>query len=120
MNSRLGRAALVAIALAMVAGWTALIGGRVLVGLLLGIALAGLVAAAAWIVRTRLDDFTAWLRERAWADRAGRHHAFGGTALDIEDDGRHVWLDGPGLLRVLGRREPDDVLAARMPGQWRR
>lgn len=60
------------------------------------------------------------LREQAWRKEEGRYHAFAGVPLQVEDDGRHVWLGGAGLLRVLGRREPDDVLAARLPGQWRR
>jgi len=30
-----------------------------------------------------------------------------------------VWIDGRGLLRALGRQEPDDVLAARLTGMWR-
>jgi hypothetical protein len=60
------------------------------------------------------------LREHAWRHEEGRHHAFAAVPLQVHDDGRHVWLGGAGLLRVLGRTEPDDVLAARMPGQWKR
>jgi hypothetical protein len=60
------------------------------------------------------------LREHAWRHEEGRYHAFAGVPLQVHDDGRHVWLGGAGLLRVLGRKEPDDVLAARLPGQWRR
>lgn len=66
----------------------------------------------------------AWMadrgREHAWRHEEGHHHAFAGVTLQVHDDGRHVWLGGEGLLRVLGRKEPDDVLAARLPGQWRR
>ena len=119
MNSRLGRAALVTLFLAVVLGWTEILGLRTLLSLLAGVTVAVLLAAAAWSFRTRLDDLAAWIRDRAWARQAGNHHAFGGTLLQIEDDGRHVWIDGPGLQRVLARREPDDVLAARMPGMWR-
>jgi hypothetical protein len=60
------------------------------------------------------------LREHHWRHEEGRYHAFAGVPLQVHDDGRHVWLGGAGLLRVLGRSEPDDVLAARMPGQWKR
>jgi hypothetical protein len=60
------------------------------------------------------------LREHAWRKEEGHFHAFAGVPLQVTDDGRYVWLGGPGLLRVLGRKEPDDVLASRMPGQWRR
>lgn len=55
-----------------------------------------------------------------WRHEQGHHHAFGGMPLRIEDDGRHVWVDGAGLLRVLGSRDPEDVLAARHTGRWRR
>ena len=41
-------------------------------------------------------------------------------ALRIEHDDRHSWVDGAGLQRALGTRDRDDVLAARMPGRWRR
>ena len=49
MNSRLGRAALVALVLVMVLGWTDVLGVRVLGALAGGIALALLLAAVAWL-----------------------------------------------------------------------
>ncbi len=55
-----------------------------------------------------------------WRHEQGRHHAFGGVTLRIEDDGRHAWVDGCGLQRVLGSTDPEDVLAARHAGRWRR
>jgi len=73
-----------------------------------------------WYGVRLLDAVILFLRGRYWAAEEGRFHSFGGVPLQIEDDGRHVWLDGPGLQRVLGRREPEDVLAARLAGQWRR
>ena len=42
------------------------------------------------------------------------------AALQFEDDGRQVWIAGQGLMRALGRPEPEDALAARHAGQWRR
>jgi hypothetical protein len=54
-----------------------------------------------------------------WRREQGTHHSFGGLALHIEDDGRHVWIAGADLQRVLGTRDRDDVLAARVPGRWR-
>ncbi len=60
------------------------------------------------------------VREHAWRKEEGHFHAFAGVPLQVTDDGRYVWLGGAGLLRVLGRKEPDEVLASRMPGQWRR
>jgi len=90
--------------------------------LLLAVAIfAGLVA---WMVPYHgvrlLDAAIQFARGLYWAREQGRFHSFGGVTLEIEDDGRHVWLGGRGLLRVLGRKEADDVLAARMPGMWRR
>ena len=119
MNGRLLRAILVGLVLATVAGWAQLLGGGVPWALLAGVAAAVLMASVAWLVMRRAGDVQAWLRDRFWAQEAGHFHAFGGVTLQVEDDGRHVWLGGAGLLRVLGRKEPDDVLAARMPGQWR-
>lgn len=119
MNGRLLRAVLVGLVLTTVAGWVQLLGGGVSWALLAGVAAAVLVAAVAWLAVRRAGDVQAWLRDRFWAPEAGHFHAFGGVTLQVEDDGRHVWLGGKGLLRVLGRSEADDVLAARMPGLWR-
>jgi hypothetical protein len=60
------------------------------------------------------------LRERWGAAGDGRFHSFAGVSLRIEDDGRHVWVDGAGLMRATGRQEPEDALAARHAGRWRR
>ena len=119
MNSRLGRSLLVALFVAMVAGWAQLLGARVLWSLLLSVAFVVLCVGAFWWAMQRSGDGRAWVRERFWRAESGRYHAFGGVGLQIEDDGRWVWIDGRGLLRVLGRQEPDDVLAARLTGMWR-
>jgi hypothetical protein len=70
---------------------------------------------------TRLLDrighaWRAWI----WRDEEGRHHAFGGVSLHIEDDGRHLWLAAVDLQRVLRSDEPDDAFAARHSERWRR
>lgn len=88
--------------------------------LFVGIGVAALLASAAWLALHRSADLHAWVRERFWSRQDGSYHAFGGVGLRVDDDGRHVWMDGPGLLRALGRREADDVLAARLTGMWRR
>ena len=79
-----------------------------------------------------LAYFTPWLGIRAlesasyafrawhWRGRHGRHHSFGGVPLDIQDDGRYMWLAGADLQRVLGTQDAEDVLAARHAGRWRR
>lgn len=86
--------------------------------------LATLVAYGCWAfphlgVRV-LDALILRLRSWHWAPQQGRHHAFAGVPLDIHDDGRHLWVAGDGLQRVLGTRDADDVLAARHSGRWRR
>jgi hypothetical protein len=89
--------------------------------LLLCLALViGVVALLPWIGARWLGDLVHLFRSRLWASEQGHFHAFGGVTLVIEDDGRHVWVGGDGLQRVLGRREPDEALAARHSGHWQR
>lgn len=94
------------------------------VGLPLLFGLAAMVAVLTLAVPTIaahwMSDLRGVLRARFWAPEQGSFHSFGGVPLEIEDDGRHVWLAGPGLQRVLGQREPEDVQAARHSGRWRR
>jgi hypothetical protein len=96
--------------LAFSGGWFALAAG-------LGLAL--LVALPFYGVRLldRLLYTQRWLR---WRSVEGRHHAFAGLALDIHDDGRHCWLAAADLQRALRRREPEDAVAARHAGRWKR
>ncbi len=120
MKSIAGRAIVVALAMAAVAGLLHRWG----VGRQLMLALVICLGLVAWMLPLYgvrwLEAAILWLRGLYWAREQGRFHSFAGVSLHIEDDGRHVWLDGPGLLRVLARREPEDVLAARLTGQWRR
>jgi hypothetical protein len=90
--------------------------------LLLGLAvIVGFIAwALPWLGVRWLDEAIAFVRGQFWAREQGRFHAFGGVPLEIVDDGRHVWIASAGLQRVLGRREPEDVQAARHAGHWRR
>jgi hypothetical protein len=88
------------------------------------VTLAACVAFVAWALPSlgvrALDRLVLSVRSFLWRREHGRHHAFAGIALDIVDDGRHVWVDGSGLQRVLGTSDRDDVLAARHAGCWRR
>jgi hypothetical protein len=120
MNSRASRAILFGVFVATVLGWSSLLGSHI-GWLVLGATVASVLAVwALWTAMQRTGDASAALRERLGRADAGRHHAFGGVRLRVEDDGRHVWVDGPGLQRVLGRREPDEAQAARHAGAWRR
>jgi hypothetical protein len=115
------RAAAVALLLALVLGVLHWLG----LGLKLLLAAAILVAFVAWalpFVGVRwLDAAILFVRGLFWAREQGRFHSFGGVPLQIEDDGRYMWVDGSGLQRALGgRREPDEALAARHTGHWQR
>lgn len=94
------------------------------VGLPLLTALAvvfSLVALVApWVAIGWLEALALQVRTRSWAAQQGRFHSFAGVSLEVEDDGRHVWLGARGLQQVLGRRESEEVLAARHAGRWRR
>jgi len=94
------------------------VGLPLLAALAVGVAVLTLVLP--WIAVRWADDLSCLVRGRFWSRDQGRFHSFGGVPLQIEDDGRHVWIDGQGLMRALGRREPEDALAARHAGQWRR
>ncbi|MDP2004349.1 MAG: hypothetical protein Q8K45_01625 [Rubrivivax sp.] len=120
MNSRLGRVFLVTLVLVTVLGWRSVLGSHI--GWLVLAATAGCVLAVMglWWASQRASDGVAALRERLGRADAGQHHAFGGVRLQVEDDGRHVWIAGPGLQRALGRREPEEAQAARHAGAWRR
>lgn len=87
-------------------------------------ALAALFAVVALIaprVGVRWLEHAIYLvRAHNWRSEQGRHHSFGGVALYVQDDGRHVWLAADDLRRVLRSPEPDDVTAARHAGHWRR
>lgn len=120
MNPRLLRA------LALVAGLVAFFGAIQVIGialplfLALGIVIAVVAVGLPWVGVRWFDLLLQAVRNWHWRHEAGRHHAFGGVALDIEDDGRHLWIAGDDLKRVLRSRDRDDVLAARMPGRSRR
>jgi hypothetical protein len=67
-----------------------------------------------------IDRVILQLRTIHWRHEQGCHHAFGGVPLQVTDDGRFTWVAADGLQRACGHREPEDVLAARHAGRWRR
>ena len=60
------------------------------------------------------------IRGQMWRSRQGQHHAFAGVTLHVHNDTRHEWLAAADLQRVLGTHEPEDAIAARHSGRWRR
>lgn len=120
MSDRFARAALVAFVLATVLGWAFLKGWAPLKWALLATVCSVVVASAIWFGVHKFGDLRAAARQQLGAHHDGKHHAFAGVTLLVEDDGRYVWLDAPGLRRVLGLKEADDVTASRTPGNWRR
>ncbi len=114
-------------AVAALIGATVIVGGAAMVAswgvslphALAALALGLLVVVPAYFGPRLLGALRDRVRERLWQDVEGQHHSFGGVMLHVQDDGRHLWLAGDGLKRVLDRREADDVLAARISGRWR-
>jgi hypothetical protein len=120
MNSVWGRALLVAAAVACVLGVLHAIG--VGLWLLMGFGVV-IIVVTWWAPRVGvrwLDDLILALRTWFWAREQGRFHSFGGVPLQIDDDGRYLWVDGPGLQRVMATRDTEQVLAARHAGHWQR
>lgn len=114
------RALLVVGLLAVFFGLIRWLGIALPVFLVLGIVLAVVVVGLPWVGVRWLDALEQSARDWAWRREAGRHHAFGNVALAIQDDGRHLWIVGSDLQRVLRTEDAEDVLAARTPGRWRR
>jgi hypothetical protein len=120
VNPRLRRALVVTTTLVAFFGATQVLGIALPLFLSLGLVVAVVACALPWVGVRWLDALLQAASNWQWRREAGRHHAFGGLALDIEDDGRHLWIDGGDLKRVLRSDDRDEVLAARMPGRWRR
>ncbi len=97
-----------------------------LVGLALPLALgvAGVVLVATLLLPQwgvmGLDAAIDALRALIWRHEQGRHHAFNGILLDIQDDGRHVWIAAEGVKRVLGLTDSDARLEVRQAGRTQR
>ncbi len=114
------RAAAFGAGVAGLCGLLHLLGVGLPILLSLAILIAVLSLVVPWVGANWAGDIVRWARGWFWAPEQGRFDSFGGVPLRIDDDGRHVWVDGDGLQRALGRREPDAALAARHSGRWRR
>ena len=120
MKTPATRALAVGVIAAGLLAWLHTLGVGLPLLLAIAVVLAVLLLIVPWIAASWMGDVSQAVRGRFWAREQGQFHAFGGVPLQIEDDGRHVWIDGPGLQRVMGRREPEDAQAARHAGHWRR
>lgn len=118
------RAAVIALALAgavSVLGWLLHISGLAYwlwIGALTLVAAFGLVWPKPLISLASAIKLA--LRGRVWRGRQGQHHAFAGVNLYVCSDARHEWLAAADLQRILGTHEPEDAVAARHSGRWRR
>jgi hypothetical protein len=120
MKTPAGRALIVTGVALAVLGGLHLLGVGLTLLFWLACFIAVLVICVPWIAANWAGDILRFTRGRFWAREEGQFHSFGGVPLRIEDDGRHVWIDGAGYMRAVGQREPEDVLAARLSGSWLR
>ena len=114
------RSVLLAVVMAAGLGWLHALGVGLWLLLALGVVVAFVALGLPYVGVRLLDAAILFVRGLFWAREQGRFHSFGGVPLRIEDDGRHIWVDGEGLMRVLARREPEAALAARHSGHWQR
>ncbi len=102
-------------------GWLLKVSGWAYWLWLIGLGTTALVATIWPASLLRLASATKQaVRERLWRAEQGRHYAFSGITLHIESDARHEWMAAGDLKRVLRSTEPEDVIAARHSGHWRR
>lgn len=120
MKTPAARALAVGVGSAGLLAWLHVLGVGLPLLLAMAVLLAVLLLVVPWIAASWLGDISQAVRGRFWRPEMGSFHAFAGVPLHIEDDGSHVWIDGPGLQRAIGRREPEDAQAARHAGHWRR
>ena len=66
-----------------------------------------------------LDALLQALRAVHWGPEHGQYHSHAGVPVQVHDDGRHAWIDGESLQRILRTTDSEEVLAARHAGHWR-
>jgi len=114
------RSVLLAVLIAGFLGWLHALGIGLKLLLATGLLIAFVALVMPYLGVRWLDDAVQFVRGLFWAREQGRFHSFKGVPLDIQDDGRHLWVAAEGLQRVLGTQEPEPALAARHAGGWRR
>ncbi len=120
MKTPAGRALLITAVAVAVLGALHVLGVGLKLLFLLACFIAVITIFVPWIAANWAGDIVRFTRGRFWAREQGQFHSFGGVPLRIDDDGRHVWMDGEGYMRAVGKREAEDVLAARLAGSWYR
>jgi hypothetical protein len=120
MKTPAGRALLITAVTAGLLGLLHLLGVGLKLLFILACVTAVITIFVPWIGANWLGDIITFTRGRFWARDQGQFHSFGGVPLHIADDGHHVWMDGHGYMRAVGKREAEDVLAARLAGSWQR
>jgi hypothetical protein len=118
--TRFQRGALVGLLALMIGGLIDLLLRRSWVMLLASTAIALVLLAAPYLLIALGSAMKDRFRQSLWSGEEGRHHNFGGIGLRIEHDLHYSWIAGSDLQRVLGTRDAEDVLAARLAGHWRR
>ena len=118
--TRFQRGVLVGAIAMMLGGLVDVLLRRSWVMLLSSAVLALVLLAAPYLTIALASALKDRVRQSLWAGEEGRHYNFGGTSLRIEHDTHYSWIAGSDLQRVLGTRDPEDVLAARLAGHWRR
>ena len=120
MKGVAARALLVAAVLAGVLGGLHALGVGLKLLLATGIFISVVTLVTPYLGARWLDDVILAVRTLYWRRDQGHFHAFNGVPLDIEDDGRWVWVSADSLQRARGTAEPDAVIAARHAGNWQR
>ncbi len=120
MKTPATRAVALGVGIAGFLGWLHILGVGLPILMALAIVFAVAVLVVPMVAGNWVSDLTRLIRGRFWAAEQGVFHSFDGVPLHIDDDGRHVWVDAHGYMRALGRREPEDAVAARHTGMWRR
>lgn len=120
IHRRWFRAGLLALAAAGLAGLLQWLGLALPLALGLASLLFVVAACLPQLGVVWLDAAIDALRALIWRHEQGRHHAFNGVLLDIQDDGRHVWIAAEGVQQLLGSSDSDARLQARHAGRTRR
>lgn len=120
MKAAARRALIVAVVLSGFLAWLHVLGIGLKLLLAIGILISGVTLVAPYLGMRWLDELILQMRSLYWRREHGQFHSFAGVPLDIEDDGRWMWVAADSLQRALGMAEPEGAIAARHAGRWQR